>query len=127
MVDTIWKERLVNIEFPADTSKVIIPRIEIDRSKGKPIIKVKTSKQSTVKVKVDSTGISAEAICAKQDSIIKILESQIRSQRNITSVQHIPVKKVSWYHTWALYWSLISLPLTIVWLFMKIKKLFMVI
>lgn len=123
-VDTIWKEKPYFISFPADTSKIVIPRIEIENFGGKPVIRIRKSDQSSIKVVVDSSGITAEAICAKQDSIIKILEAEIKSKETITSVQHIEVKKVPKRYQWAMYWSLVSIPLFIVWVFAKLKKLF---
>jgi hypothetical protein len=123
-VDTVWRERTIRLEFPADTADLVIPQFEIDRSQGKPIIRFSKSQKAKVEVRVDSTGISAKATCAEQDSLIKILESEIKRKENITTVQHIPVKTVPWYLKWAGYWALVSIPLFIIGLIARLKKLF---
>ena len=106
---------------------IFIPQIEINRHNAKPIIKVKRSKQASVKVTVDSTGVSAEALCAEKDSIIKILQSEITRKEKVTSVQSIPSKFTPWYFIWAGYWALVTVPVVLFIIINKIRKIFTVI
>jgi hypothetical protein len=126
-VDTLYRERFHEIKFPADTSYLKIPIYELQNSGGKPVMKVKISKKAKVEVKVDSTGIEARAICSEQDSIIKVLEKEIRKREEISKVQHIPVKTIPRQYQWAMYWSLVTIPLFLIWIFAKLKKFFTVV
>lgn len=120
--DTTWIERYVDIVIPGDTVEVYIPIVEIDRTKSKPTVKTKKSKQASVKLTIDQKGISAEAICAEQDSIIKYQEAVIKNLTKVTSTQHIPVTKKPWYHDITLYWSLMTLPAIAYWLLRQATK-----
>jgi hypothetical protein len=123
-VDTVWTERFVKVGYPADSVDIFVPQIEIDRSQGKPIIKVKKSKQATTTLTIDSTGVKSVAHCAEKDSIIKILQAQINQKTQVTSVQHIPVEKpLKWYDKIARYLSIIFVTLILVKIGRLISKL----
>ncbi len=121
-IDTVWTERPVTITLLPDSVDLFIPQVEIDRSKGKPTVKVKRSKQAIIKLTIDSTGIKAEALCAQKDSIIKVRESTIKKLEQVSIIQEIPVTKYPWYHKITLYWTLLSLPVFAYWLLRQAQK-----